>query len=358
MRRQSNSSFLARAVALSFAISIASSPFLASDAQARGLLAPSVLVQRVRATYASAVQGLRARIADFKAINLKRATGSIEGFREHSRNFSQASRITMDTRVDRRGRSQNIDARQVSEVLSSRRGLQRYLAFVGKSTVELIYKDNSDNGHLMIRAGQELYEFNGRGSARHMPFLRKLRGESEWVGMVYEVKPEQLSAIQAELSVQVENTVRHNLPPFDGGGRPARLERHEDQFRVTGDAQKGLPATGRVTATLVNVGEAQFLRTPTGYQVPARIKGDVVEVDTLNCTSFPILTLARLLPDRGFDKLHRYTQTRATQAVSNMVRGTTTAKPDLVTVYKAAAAEPMAVLERLWHVGKKSPAAE
>jgi|GEM_PF-6100696 hypothetical protein len=347
---------LFRTLALSGALVLCFSPLVATDVQARGLVGPRALAKKVSAYYASAIRGLRARVADFKVIRMGKATGSIEGFRQHSRFFSQASNIHMDKREDRRGRTTNIAPRQASEVLSSKRGLRRYLAFVGKSTVELIYKDNSSNGHLMIRAGTELYEFNGKGSARKMPFIRKLRGESEWVGMVYEVDHAQLGAIQTELAAQVTNTVNHYLPPFDGGGRPTRLERQLVGFTVASTAKDKVATKRKVDATLLRIGDSHYLQTPLGYKVPARIKGDLVEVDSLNCTSFPILTLARLLPGRGFDQLHKYTQTRATNAVSNIVRGTTKAMPDLVTVYRTTPAMPQTILERLWHVGKTDPA--
>jgi len=321
---------------------------------------------------ATARPGLRQRVSrwiqDTRAVLRPVRGGSIESYIGHCRTLGTGDTFKLTESRSRSGTVRRLAVpRQVAEVVTSRRGLRRYLNHIGSNTVELVYNQHSSEyGHMLVRAGRQVYEFRNVKSAHAGAFSSKVSGWKGSVGMVYRVDPAKLPEIQQQLGVLVQATQSFNLPPFDSYGKPVRLRPVQgsaaggqgvETFMIDMPGKGEYRASGAVRARRVTVDNKLHLETTSGLRVPvvAQGKDGSLSVDTMTCTSFPIQTLSRLVPVLGFGGLSSYAQRYAKSAVTNLVRGDTPAVPHLVTVYTGRRGR-LDVRQQVNDIGKRSNA--
>ncbi|MBW2732564.1 MAG: hypothetical protein JRH20_09230 [Deltaproteobacteria bacterium] len=205
-----------------------------------------------------------------------------------------------------------------------------------KHTVELLYNPNSRTGHELLRVGDLFGDLGYTHQAQQRNLPNFAHRKSGMVGFVFDVKnTKALDHVQSVMRREIESMKRYNVPVFSGSSGLVKLRAgSEGRFSVepTGRRSRFGDPSGIVEGKLVTEAGKLFLRSPNGIMTPAKKVGELIEVETRSCTSWPTDLLARFGKELGLPNFAVRKDSRRL-AAELMRSPTPMVKPDLVTVY-------------------------
>ena len=148
------------------------------------------------------------------------------------------------------------------------------------NSIEVIYRDIGNTGHIELRVGSQKYSINGYFLGSSSASSSKFSGiDGKGVGRVYRLDRSKIKEMNERVAEYIKSVSNNNFPPFDVWGGVEQVEKTRFGYKIVGKSKN----KATIKAELVEEAGQKFFKKGN-VKIPAIEKDGELHIQTTNCT--------------------------------------------------------------------------